>query len=605
MNNKYLKKCIAVILSGAVSAGVMCPIVFAEPSDLTVTVTATATADNAFLVNEQNLVVESDTAENYGYTDSVNMTDGVSALDVLVKMHEVKYGDDFTNETAADYFSLSGSGWITTAFASDEYAGYSINHEYATTLTVKMFDGDTFEFFFNQEVDEYWWMDFYVHLDNFTAAKGQELTLNATGSVYAYGYGPMPLEDAQIAFVNDNGSLSVNESEYSDEDGNINITFDEVGTYYITLTGIAYSEYNDRYYEAPVIPSITRVTVIDETIYDAYTSLTEDYLARDLAYGDEWIALGLARGSFSVDSKYYSSVLKAIKNNGLYYQGKPSVSNYARTILSLTAMGKNVGDELLDVLSSYALMEDLYESYMITSVATALIALDSNDYKIPVNEGDQNTREGMVNLLIDALGKDDAYLYGVDSAVMIVQALAPYCDNAEVKEVVDAAVETIRTTADTNVNLYTDYCSMYAQLAVMYAALGDDPTVWVNKMMKYYSEDDKMFTYMGTANEMSTYQAYYALAAYMRYLTDKNPLYNMSDAFYSIKNAGGFTYMIYSPFKNTEADVIGASYTDEVLDDVSITNVSLRRGNNTVVSEGDKIMLWNSVNGMIPLCKAQ
>ena len=62
------------------------------PPPTTVTVDFTAQAEGAFLCAPQfGVEVSSGLAESYGYTDQV--TDGVSALDVLVKAHEVVFGE--------------------------------------------------------------------------------------------------------------------------------------------------------------------------------------------------------------------------------------------------------------------------------------------------------------------------------------------------------------------------------------------------------------------------------------------------------------------------------------------------------------------------------
>ena len=70
----------------------------AERAVTSVTVNFTSQAGGAFLHAPQfGVEVSSDLAESYGYTDQV--TDGVSALDVLVKAHKIIYGSDFTKES--------------------------------------------------------------------------------------------------------------------------------------------------------------------------------------------------------------------------------------------------------------------------------------------------------------------------------------------------------------------------------------------------------------------------------------------------------------------------------------------------------------------------
>ena len=75
-----------------------------DPSAVTAKVNFTAQAGNAFLIPPQfNVEVRSDLAESYGYTDSVPQAENVSALDVLVKVHQIMLGDLFTEETKNTY----------------------------------------------------------------------------------------------------------------------------------------------------------------------------------------------------------------------------------------------------------------------------------------------------------------------------------------------------------------------------------------------------------------------------------------------------------------------------------------------------------------------
>ena len=84
-----------------------------------VTVNATAQLGADFLVppliDEE---VSGNLAESYGFTDRVSVAN-VSALDVLVKVHEKMFGEAFTKDTASEYLVVSTSGWITKIFADD------------------------------------------------------------------------------------------------------------------------------------------------------------------------------------------------------------------------------------------------------------------------------------------------------------------------------------------------------------------------------------------------------------------------------------------------------------------------------------------------------
>lgn len=92
---------------------------------------ASAQEANSFLVVPQKITVSSTEAEKYGYKDEVDSSKAVSQLDVLVKMHELKYGKSFTKATAANYLSLN-SGFITKALGQESYNwGISQNNKAA------------------------------------------------------------------------------------------------------------------------------------------------------------------------------------------------------------------------------------------------------------------------------------------------------------------------------------------------------------------------------------------------------------------------------------------------------------------------------------------
>ena len=94
-----------------------------DSSAVTAEVGFTSQLSGAFLHAPQfGMTVSSDLAESYGYADQDSVTDGVSALDVLVRAHELVLGDEFTPETAQNYLQLSnGSPTMQFGVGIDEY----------------------------------------------------------------------------------------------------------------------------------------------------------------------------------------------------------------------------------------------------------------------------------------------------------------------------------------------------------------------------------------------------------------------------------------------------------------------------------------------------
>ena len=168
----------------------------------TVKVDFTAQASGAFLFAPKfGVEVASNLAESYGYADSV--TDGVSALDVLVKAHEAAFGTEFTSESKGDYLVVSSSGFVTKLFGTATTAnGFVLNGGYpndgtdspygggyngTTVTTTKVVDNDFVEFFVDQDQDGY--SDEYAFIDlegNIKA--GATVKAKVSSIMYMNGY---------------------------------------------------------------------------------------------------------------------------------------------------------------------------------------------------------------------------------------------------------------------------------------------------------------------------------------------------------------------------------------------------------------------------------
>lgn len=559
-----------------------------------VTVSATAALYDAFIVNERELTVSSDEAEKFGYTDS--LTDGVSALDVLVKMHEDTFGDEFTYETATTYLDVS-NGWITCVFGDESSSvGYNINYAQASGLSAQVTDGGVFELFFYQDLE--YWSDVYTHINDITTTAGEEVTINAS-------YIGEPMTGVGLAQVDGLVITPIDEA-IADENGDIKVTFDNPGIYYVTLSGTFNHEVTTNwatgeteYYDSPVVPSVTKVTVgFSNDLMNKYAATANTIKNGKLEYKSEWAVMGLARAGISVPNTYYESVMDALKTNNL-----TSPTDYERTIIALTAIGKKPDKSIFETLSS--------ESYVIKngglmSSIYALIAFDTAGYEIPKNESDQNTRDKMIADILSHQESDGGFAYSsrwgsdIDTTAMALQALAKYRDRADVNESIDKAIAYIE--ANSQMTSSYDKCSSLAQVITAYTELDKNPIDYVNKMLEYY-DGNGGFMYSGATNTLSTTQAFYALVSYYRWANGENTLYNMSDAFYDIISYDGNDCVIYAPFTGSAA-VIGGDYTDGILTNIKAEDKELVKGKNTIRIQGaDKIMLWNTLTGMQPLCE--
>ena len=274
----------------------------------TAEVTIRSQAAGAYLHGfAEKQTVASDLAEKYGFTDEV---DGVSALDVLVRAHQLIFGEDFTKETAATYLVVGSSGFITTIFGEKTgNCGFTINgsvpHDGVlkddssapgkksytgyTVAQAEVNTGNVVDFFLYQDnyaLDNYpIWEKADAKLDSLTVKPKAAVNMTVMGYCIGY-YGCVPmealeaneqvsaLEGAQLAWVNaENGALTDISGAVVAEDGTVSFTAPETdGTYYLTAY-MPKAEIKDNY-ATPVVLSILPVTVDVNAVEEAELTLS-------------------------------------------------------------------------------------------------------------------------------------------------------------------------------------------------------------------------------------------------------------------------------------------------------------------------------------------
>lgn len=236
------------------------------------TVTASFQAENSYTMTPQSLEVDSGLAESYGYTDSVDKAKSVSALDVLVKMHEVMFDSDFSSDTKDSILKVK-NGTITTIMGTETTAvSFAINEEFPcdrngtygtygyTGYTIdqaSIANGDSMDVFLYQDS---WYMDYFTWFEQngskvktIEAAQGEAVALNLQGIMYAYcgsltkedavkQGGLKGIEGAQLTLVDaKTGEATELTDAVTDEDGNVSVSFTKPGTYYISAYGDEYT----------------------------------------------------------------------------------------------------------------------------------------------------------------------------------------------------------------------------------------------------------------------------------------------------------------------------------------------------------------------------
>ena len=226
-----------------------------------------------------------DLAEGYGYADKV--AGGVSALDALVRAHEIAFGSEFSPDTARAFLEVSESGFVTRMFCEESYAsGFVLNGGYpggknGTTVTTQaLVDGDAVDFFLYQDVASYadqisWFCKNGTYIEEVSAKTGEQIPLTVKGYMHVGGYAfdtpeqmrlaGSPLKGARIAWVDmASGSLDEVAGAATDDQGCVNLGAPQTeGVYYLTAFTPAASTAQGA---PPVILSLLKVVVDDSAV---------------------------------------------------------------------------------------------------------------------------------------------------------------------------------------------------------------------------------------------------------------------------------------------------------------------------------------------------
>lgn len=282
-------------------------------------------------------------------------------------------------------------------------------------------------------------------------------------------------------------------------------------------------------------------------------STTNSYLLDNnkLEFGQEWYILGIARSGYKVEQnvydEYYKSVEEAVKEEMKKDEPFYYITTAQRLIIALTAIGKDPTN-----VAGYNLVDIVYNREDIGDQGTnayiyGLISIDTKGYEAPANS--KNTRESFLKGLLDSELKDGGFSWGpdvdVDTTAMAVQALAPYKDRENVKEVINRCLDILKSKQSEDAGYSNQWgespCSI-AQVLVALTSLNLDPTDASNGFVKngrtlvdaaksYYVEGGgyKSSSTATNVDSFSTQQLHYATVAQQRYLDGKFSLYNMND----------------------------------------------------------------------------
>ena len=230
-------------------------------------VSASVQKANSFAFVPQKITVSSTEAEKYGYKDEVDSSKSVSQLDVLVKMHELKYGKSFTKATATNYLAVNDTyGSITKAFgvaswnwgisqnnkaAVDETSDYTSYGYFALAVTqAPVVNNDIVSIHFVQAADYSDGISYFANskgaaVTTIAAATGKAAALNVRELTNFMANGAKnskdraaattPLANAKLTLVNTStGKQKAISGATTNNKGTASVTFKQPGTYLVS-----------------------------------------------------------------------------------------------------------------------------------------------------------------------------------------------------------------------------------------------------------------------------------------------------------------------------------------------------------------------------------
>ena len=300
-------------------------------------------------------------------------------------------------------------------------------------------------------------------------------------------------------------------------------------------------------------------TILNDTAKYVYKTVSDPQVA---SIGGEWAVIGLARSGYDVPDSWFEAYYNNLEEKVTEKEGvlhKKKYTDYSRVTVALSAIGGDprdvAGYDLLKPLGDFD--KTIWQG--INGPIWALIALDSGDYTVPVNEAAavQATREKYIAEILRRQLNDGGFsLTGgkteatkgetadADITGMALQALAKYQYRTDVKEATEKALACLSKmqAADAGFSSYnTSNVESCVQVIVALNELGislndsrfvKNGITLVDNMLKYYVKGNGFVHTLdgGGSDLMSTEQAFYGLVSIQRAMEGKNSLYCMDDA---------------------------------------------------------------------------
>lgn len=249
---------------------------------------------------------------------------------------------------------------------------------------------------------------------------------------------------------------------------------------------------------------------------------------------EDWQAVALNKAGKSLPASYSSNLKSLIlEKDGMFSK----ITDYERLTLGILAAGEDPRN-----FEGHNLVESIYNGNVtkqgLNGVAYALIALDSANFQVPKTA--KWTREKLIAELLKNQNDDGGWSWSLnppsdsDTTAMVLTALAPYKNQADVSLAIEKAVNYL---IEQYQGSTVDNSSTAATIVIALSALGIDShseefTKNENSLIEFlltFQNKDGGFDWQGgeESDSFSSDQGYRGIVAYQLFLAGKGSLYTL------------------------------------------------------------------------------
>ena len=538
--------------------------------------------------------------DTYGLSDYKYDKDGdgnyeITSLHLYIYVHEILCGQDWsavtvTGSAGSIYFEGGLFGY------EDENLRYNYNGAYPadesgwglTADQLVLSDGDYFDvahytdwnFYSDTAYGFHYFTDDNGNITlDFAVEAGETVSANLILVGGGMGGGDTTTPEAGYTVYYGKSIGSAEGNATTDDNGNVQLTFEQDGTYYIWCDGgEGIDNAAGAIVSSPASATVTVTaaetpeqpreaqdvsTVLNATMAKLAATVTAPAFGTNAG---EWTVLCLARGGYYAKDNayftdYYNRIVETVNTtaasvnmNGALHKSKSTENS--RLIVALSAIGKDatsVGNwDLVEAYSANGF--SWIKKQGLNGTIWALIALDSNNYTTTDATIRQQCVDSILSLQHDdggwSLMANKTYASDPDVTGMALTALYPYRDQPEVAAAAEEAFACLSAMQHDNGTFASggsecsESCAWVIVSTTMWGINPDTDSRFikngksvVDALLTHYLEDSATFQHIigaGT-NGMATDQSCYALVAYDRFINREKALFDYSDVTFEEK----------------------------------------------------------------------